>query len=61
MVARFAREHRVPYIIVPAREYADFVNNPSALSDLLRERYRPLQDTPWGKVLERVPDGPSAP
>ena len=61
MAARFAQEHRVPYILISANQHAAFLTDPSPVRDLLKDHYRPYLDTPWGKVLERIPDGAPAP
>lgn len=57
-IARFAQEHRIPYILVSENEYRKFAEEPSAVAELLRTRYRPYQKSPWGIVLVRKADGP---
>ncbi len=52
-VASFADAYQVRYIVVPEDFVSSFVEDPSPISDLLRERYRPGATTPWGRVFER--------
>ncbi len=61
VLATFAREHRVRYIVLRREEAASFREEPSPLATLLAEEYRFLSDTPYGVVLERNGHGPSAP
>jgi hypothetical protein len=61
VLAAFARERRVRYIVLRREEAAAFREEPSPVATLLAEEYRFLSDTPYGVVFERNVDGPSAP
>jgi hypothetical protein len=61
LVARFAVEHEVPYIVTPESNLRPFLDEPSAVATLLRTRYRYFKKTPWGVILERTPHAKTSP
>lgn len=60
-LAEFAIKHKVSYILIERAYVRAFTTEPSAISKLLRKRYRVCRNTPWGKLFERKPDEPTTP
>jgi hypothetical protein len=54
LIARFADQYEVPWIVMLPGDAQDFMRNGSAIGALLEERYRPAMETEWGTVYERV-------
>jgi hypothetical protein len=60
-LASFLERRRIRFVLIQGDFAAMFLDQPSPIQRVLSERYRPVQRTPLGLILERAPDAPTAP